>query len=337
MTSRRRRGSSERLAVLLERLTQPRPGKPREKGLTIVLDRLQPLGGDYLEIAAEYIDYAKIGWGLSLLAPPRALAERLEAYHSHGIQVLAGGTLLELAEHRGLVAEALDALWEAGFDAVEVSAGAKLIPLQRRLRMAEEAEKRGFRVFAEVGRKKPQLRMETSEMLAEIDAWLESGHAWKVVIEARESGRDSCIWDEQGRLRHQVLERIVSRFPVDRLVFEAPQPAQQAVLIRKLGPEVNLGNIGLYDVPALESLRRGLRGDTLAASEAAALWIEAPPSAKFTYYVLQRYGLLTVKDIAMITGLPPRTVYDALYYLRDRGLADSTVDRKTGEKLWYAL
>ena len=283
------------------------------------------------------MDYAKIGWGLSLLAAGRGLEERISLYHEHGVQVMAGGTLLELAEHRGVLEEALGALWEAGFDAVEVSAGTKLIPMSRRVRIAEKASRMGFRVFAEVGRKKPLLKMTVREMLSEIGEWLETGLAFKVVVEGREAGRDSCIWDERGMLRHQVLERIVSRFPRESLVFEAPHPWQQAVLIRKLGPEVNLGNIPLYDVPALESLRRGLRGDTFAAGDASALWLNSPPSVKFTYFVLQRYGLLSVKDIVMITGLPQRTVYDALYYLRDRGLADSVADPETGEKKWYAL
>ncbi len=325
---RRRTGS---LHELLSQLSTD-PGR----GLTIVLDKLQPLTSSYLRTAAPYMDYAKIGWGLALITDPKVLEERINTYHETGVRVLAGGTLLELAEHRGLYTKALDALEEAGFDAVEVSAGSKLIPLRRRLRMIEEAERRGFTVLAEVGRKKPQLRMEPREALREVEAFYNNPSVYRVVLDSRESGRNSCLYDAEGRLRRSFFEALVARFNPDRLVFEAPLASQQAVLVRKLGPRVNLGNIGLYDVLALESLRQGLRGDTFASPATTALWIEGPPSVKFVYFVLQSYGLLGVRDISLITGLPPRTVYDALYSLRERGLVDSVPDQG-GEKKWYAL
>ncbi len=328
---------AEKLHGLLEKLSATtRTVKPRATGLTIVLDKFQPIGIESLRAVADHVDYAKLGWGMSLVVDPKALAERIEAYHSHGINVLAGGTLLELAEHRGLYREALGALWEAGFDAVEISAGAKLIPLKRRLKMVEEAAAMGFRVFAEVGRKKPRLRMERSQLMEEIGAFIEHGDVFKVVIESRESGRDSCLYDEHGRLRRELFEAIVGRFPAEEIAFEAPLPGQQATLVRKLGPNVNLGNIPLHEAAALESLRRGLRGDTFAATATSALWIEGPPSMKFVYFVLESYGLLSAKDIAAITGLPQRTVYEALQALYSKGLVDY-VTEKGQVKLWYTL
>ena len=46
-------------------------------------------------------------------------------------------------------------------------------------------------------------------------------------------------------------------------MWEAPNKNQQVELILKLGNDVNLGNINFNDIISLETLRRGLRGDTL--------------------------------------------------------------------------
>jgi phosphosulfolactate synthase len=46
-------------------------------------------------------------------------------------------------------------------------------------------------------------------------------------------------------------------------MFEAPTKDLQVELIRSVGPAVNLGNIATSDVIGVETLRRGLRGDTL--------------------------------------------------------------------------
>nr|WP_257609372.1 phosphosulfolactate synthase [Oenococcus oeni] len=46
-------------------------------------------------------------------------------------------------------------------------------------------------------------------------------------------------------------------------MFEAPLKKQQAELILKFGSQINLGNIASDEVVSLETLRQGLRGDTI--------------------------------------------------------------------------
>ena len=53
---------------------------------------------------------------------------------------------------------------------------------------------------------------------------------------------------------------------VEKVVFEAPQAAQQAWFVRRFGAEVNLGNVALTDVLSAETLRLGLRSDTADVS-----------------------------------------------------------------------
>ena len=51
--------------------------------------------------------------------------------------------------------------------------------------------------------------------------------------------------------------------PAERIIFEAPTKAQQAWFIERLGAEANIGNVAPEDVIGLETLRRGLRADTV--------------------------------------------------------------------------
>ena len=50
---------------------------------------------------------------------------------------------------------------------------------------------------------------------------------------------------------------------VGDLIFEAPTKAAQAWFVKHFGPSVNLGNIPPDEVIPLETLRLGLRADTL--------------------------------------------------------------------------
>jgi len=92
---------------------------------------------------------------------------------------------------------------------------------------------------------------------------LENG-AFKVIIEAREAGKGVGIFDREGKVKDEEIDNIIAGVEeTDSLIWEAPMKNQQQALILRLGINVNLGNIPLDDVLALEALRQGVRGDTL--------------------------------------------------------------------------
>ena len=108
-------------------------------------------------------------------------------------------------------------------------------------------------------------RMGTWDWVEYIRQDLDAG-ASLVIAEARESGR-SGICHPDGKLRSDVLDAILgSGVDVDRLLFEAPTKDLQASFIRRIGPNVNLGNVAPGDVIGVETLRLGLRSDTLTAA-----------------------------------------------------------------------
>ncbi|MCW2720271.1 phosphosulfolactate synthase [Pseudonocardia sp.] len=237
--------------------------KPRSAGLTHVLD---PGAGpaavaDLLAGAADHVDIWKIGWGTAYV--DAALAEKMALLAGHGIAACLGGTLLEIAWAQGRAAECLAWARDTGFDRVEVSNGTvAMSPAEKRALIVRAA--RDFVVLAEVGSKVPGEQQAARRWPAECRADLDAG-ASLVVTEGRQSGTVGTF-DDQGRVRPDVVEAVAAAVGVERVVFEAPRSSQQAWFVRRFGPDVNLGNVALSDALSVETLRLGLRSDTAAVA-----------------------------------------------------------------------
>ena len=148
-----------------------------------------------------------------------------------------------------------------GFTHVEVSDGTIQIERDSKLELISSLAEE-FVVLSEVGSKDSECVFAPYQWVAWIKEELEAGTA-KVITEAREGGT-AGIFRGSGEVRSGLIDEIVHKVPVDNLLFEAPQKDQQAWFIRHLGPEVNLGNIPPEEVIPLETLRLGLRSDTMA-------------------------------------------------------------------------
>jgi len=119
-------------------------------------------------------------------------------------------------------------------------------------------------VLAEVGAKDPLAEVGAQAWAQEAAADLAAGATW-VVTEGRESGTVG-LFTADGAVRTEVVDAVVAAVGVGSTVFEAPRKDQQAWLIRRFGPDVNLANIAPRDALGLEALRLGLRADTFDAS-----------------------------------------------------------------------
>lgn len=242
-----------------------RSAKPRTCGETMLIDKGLGLShtGDLLELAAPYIDYIKFTFGSGALYPAALLRAKIALIRSYGIHVYPGGTFFEVAVTQNQVGPYLQRCKEMGFDCVEVSDGTIEVDAATRREAIARAAAMGFQVITEVGKKEAGQWLDPVEALELIHADLEAGSA-KVIVEGRESGKDTGLYDAQGRLRDDELEALVAGLPdLACLMWEAPLKAQQEALIARFGPNVNLGNIPPEETLALEALRQGLRGDTL--------------------------------------------------------------------------
>jgi phosphosulfolactate synthase len=234
--------------------------KPRQAGLTHVLDKGLGLRHmqDMLETGADYIDILKLGWGTGYVT--RNLTDKIAAYKAAGIPVCFGGTLLEVAIARGKFDDYRRTVRKLGLEHVEFSTGVLEMEVEKKIeyirKLAED-----FVVLAEVGSKDASVVVAPFRWVQEIKAFLEAG-AWKVIAEARESGTVG-LYRQTGEVRSGLVDEIINSVQPERLIFEAPQKHQQVWFLKQFGPSVNLGNIATDDVIPLETLRLGLRGDTM--------------------------------------------------------------------------
>jgi phosphosulfolactate synthase len=231
---------------------------PRDGGLTHVIDKgLGPRGWeDVLETSGDYIDIVKLGWGTAYVTPN--LRKKLDILR--GKPVVIGGTFFEAVVSNGKLDDYKRWLGELGLTHVEVSDGVIDLPRERKLELIAELA-RDFTVLSEVGSKDSEAVFAPYEWVRWIKEELEAG-AWKVITEGREGGT-AGIYRPTGEMRTGLVDEIVHEVELDSLLFEAPTKASQAWFIKQFGPGVNLGNIPPDEVIPLETLRRGLRGDTL--------------------------------------------------------------------------
>jgi len=238
-----------------------RSAKPRDVGVTHVLDKglsVAEVDG-MVEVAGGAVDIVKLGWGTAVATGN--LEAKLARYREHGIPVVLGGTLTELAIAQDRLDDLIAWVHELGLGHFEISDGTIALPHDRKLALIERLAS-DFVVLSEVGSKDdtgaitPPYRW-VEMMRAELAAG-----AWKVIAEGREAGT-AGIYRPTGEIREGLINEIVHEIDPSRIMFDAPRKAQQVWLVRRFGSDVSLGNIAPSDVLALETLRLGLRSDTL--------------------------------------------------------------------------
>jgi phosphosulfolactate synthase len=237
-----------------------RSPKPRAQGLTHVIDKglnLRDIEGLF-DTAGEYVDVVKLGWGTSYVT--RNLEKKIALYRSFDTPVVCGGTLFEAVVGRGRLDDYRSWLVDNRFSHVEVSDGTIELPRERKLELIVELS-RDFVVMSEVGSKDADVVYAPYQWVEWMKEELDAG-AWKVITEGREGGT-AGIYRRDGEMRTGLIDEIAHEIDVGDIVFEAPAKAAQAWFVRTFGPEVNLGNIPPEEVIPLETLRLGLRADTL--------------------------------------------------------------------------
>jgi phosphosulfolactate synthase len=230
----------------------------RHVGLTHVIDKgLGPRGWeDVLEVAGDHISIVKLGWGTAYVTSN--LERKLDVLREK--PVVVGGTFFEVVYAKDKLDEYKQWLSGLGLTHVEISDGTIDIPRERKLELIAEFA-RDFTVLSEVGSKDSSVEYTVEEWTTWLHEELAAG-AWKVITEAREGGT-AGIFDSSGGMRTELIGEIANTVGPANIIFEAPTKAAQAWFVKQFGPSVNLGNIPPDEVIPLETLRLGLRGDTL--------------------------------------------------------------------------
>jgi len=249
-----------------EFLLPSRREKPRNNGLTMVLDKGlgYEMSKSLMEISGEYVDLLKFGWGTIIIHNKEIIQKKVEMYKSFDIIPYTGGTLFEIAYTNNKVKEFFEEAKTIGFEAIEISDGSTDMEKDEKLEFISCAKEEGFYVLSEVGKKDPVAdnAISLDKRIELVNAELKAGSD-KVIIEAREGGKNIGIFDEKGIVKEEEVDYITKYIPQEDIIWEAPNKDQQIYFVLKLGKDVNLGNISSDDITSLETIRRGLRGDTL--------------------------------------------------------------------------
>lgn len=248
---------------IIEPVLPGRLAKPRTTGLTMVLDKGLGLNStkDLLDTAKLYIDEIKLTFGTSYFYEKNLLEKKIEMIRDADIHVMPGGTMTEVAIWEGVYPKYLKQAKSKGFNTIEISDGTISMTVEERAEYIKRAADEGFIVITEVGTKDLKNPRAVEELNEQIHTDLASGAA-KVVIEAKEAGVASAIFDDQGIVKEAELHKMIKGLDsMDCIIWEAPIRDQQDYLVARFGPNVNIGNCPPEGVISLEVIRNGL-GET---------------------------------------------------------------------------
>lgn len=236
-----------------------RPEKPREKGITMVMDKGLSFRQteDFIESSGDLADLVKLGFGTSIVT--NELSKKIKLYQSAGIEVYFGGTLFEAFVARNMFDDYRKLLDKYKLGMVEVSDGSIEIEHKKKCDYIKTLTSQ-VTVLSEVGYKDTNRIIPPYKWIELIQKEIDAG-SWKVIAEAREGGNVG-IYRGSGEVRSDLIEEILTEIPSEKILWEAPQKSQQVWFIKLMGSNVNLGNISPNEVIPLECLRLGVRGDT---------------------------------------------------------------------------
>jgi phosphosulfolactate synthase len=236
-----------------------RPPKPRNNGLTMVMDKGLSLreAEDFMSVGSKYTDFVKLGFGTAMITPN--VGKKITVYRKAGVIPYFGGTLFEAFIIRDMFKEYVRILDKYKIDLVEISDGSYDMEPEKKLEYIRKLSKHRT-VISEVGSKKKEIVYTPEQWVDMMKAELDAGSV-KVIAEARESGTTG-IYNEDGSINNKIINAISEHVRLDNVIWEAPLKSQQAWFIKHFGSNVNLGNIAPNEIIPLETLRLGLRGDT---------------------------------------------------------------------------
>lgn len=233
---------------------------PRSHGITMVMDKGMGIEDvkNFLSVAAPYVDLVKLGFGTAYVTAH--LKDKLKVYREHNIPVYFGGTLFEAYLVRGQLDDYIEVVKEFDLKYAEVSDGSISIPHSEKCEHIKRLVNEGLTVLSEVGSKDATNIMPPYKWIEQMSGELKAGASY-VIAEAREAGNVG-LYRDSGEVRQGLVGEILTQVQAERILWEAPQKAQQVYFLRLLGCNVNLGNIAPAEILPLEAMRIGLRGDT---------------------------------------------------------------------------
>lgn len=246
----------------IELALPPRSSKPRRRGITSMIDFGPDTFGwsggergiaDLLDVASNYIDYAKIYAMNALLIPGDVVKRTTKLYLDAGVMPFAGGILFEYAWHRNEIDGLIALLKRLAIPGLEISENYVTLSEEERTHMINHFQQAGIKIVYEFGRKNPEdpLSLDYLEGIVRSVAAQGIHH---VTVE-------QCEMDLLAKDSPESLKALSAQDWFDHVVIEADPyrfPQQHVQMLRDFGRDVNLANIAPGQVLRLEGFRQGV-------------------------------------------------------------------------------
>ena len=306
--------------IMLDSLTENRVDhkKPRQEGITYIIDKFQGFDKENFEIISPFIDMVKIYGAYPLLISEDHLIKRIDFYHKNNVLVSAGSTLTEYAVRENVFEKFIEESKIAGFDIIEISENNIHLSLEEKKKIVKIIKSHDLKHHWKIGKKDPRRQLTFEETIKRINEALEINQE-KIILEAN-LGYNVGIYDEKGEIKWNLLSAITSKIPPHNIIFEAPLEIQQAVLIAEFGQRVNIGEVKLENVVSIESQRRGFLSKASFSISPVKKGPEGSPATKFVYHIIRNKHPVEQSELIYITNLPRRTVQASIEELRNQGL-----------------
>lgn len=324
----------EKIDFLCEEISGINYERVKASGMSMVIDRF--VSDLYvLDMFAPFVTYVKLGWGIPFLLNDIKVRERIGSIRKRGIGVSNGGTFLENFIIRGKLQQGLSIIRSLGLNYIELSEGIMDISKRDKQIVSDFAYSNNINLIMEVGKKNRNDQLSLSETIEKIKEDMDF-NPMMVIVEGRESGRDVEIYDHEGNIKWDWVEKILENIPLEMVMFEAPMEFQQTELIIRLGNQVNLGNISFSSIPAMASQRFGVRGDNFGV-EYHSEEFQGSPATRFVYHVIKNSVNSDQAKIMKITGMSRRTVQNSIFELLKAGMISEYPDTRDMRRKIYRI
>src|ERR671924_337899 len=292
--------------------------KPRKEGMTSTIDKLQGIDKENFSMIAPFIDVVKIYGALPMLVSEESLKRKIKFYHDFGVRVSTGSTITEFAVSESSLEGFVKEAAKVGFDIIEIGENSIDLSFDQKKKVSGTIKSAGLEFQWKVGKKDPRHQLGVDDTLDKIREAVKLGSK-KIVLEANE-GINVGIYDEKALVKWSFVGAITNEFPPSTFIFEAPLESQQSALIAEFGQRVNLAEVRIEAVSAVESQRRGFPTKAAFSVSNLSKNPEGSPAAKFVYFVMKSKHPIDQVELMNMTNLPRRTVQSAVEELKSQGL-----------------
>ena len=318
-------------------LTRSDDKKPRNVGITAIIDKIQPLDIENFKSIVNFVDYVKIPQSCLLLYSSSELERRIKFYHENNILVSIDSKSTEYALLHHSLEEYLCELLSFGFNILEIEVDIDQ-NIEEIKKIANIVKPFSFELHWKFNKKNLGNNLYNDKILEKIGK-LPKNDNTKIILDI-DKQFDFDIFTKSNNWKF--ISAVLSTYSQKNFIFETPFNSLQLHLIAKLGERVNLGLIDPFQVGLIEWTRRKFysKPESILDSQQNIPTfknITGGPSVKFIYFIIKSIHPIDQTELIRISELPRRTIQASISELKRQGVIIENLDPKDSRKKIYDL